>query len=356
MNVQVSTAGIYTHRVIIDHERLRATLQLEKGMSLMDIEMLIAGLELNGFIISIQRLIEPIEFQQDMPLISMNLSIGRIQAQRLVIGFQRFFMATNHVVRFAFILPLQCQLLTHNFADTPGDILIPFIFIVPQCNRLPPGWPCLQPTNWSILPVDRAYDNWYYLSLLSTVMSLKRMLHLYIVAVVRLHKIRTDEQQNDIGCIQMCIDLVLPLHSWSNLAITPRRHLAQSLQRSQMFLKLPEMPFIFSRIAVKNRYTPDRNCSHTLPAFLIMSAPFVPVEAGLASAASLRRGRPCVCRVAQEDFPLSPTETLFDREKNLIGGRWRNTGVSCGEKKANNWPIVQRPGCESGDKDHDWPS
>ena len=53
---------------------------------------------------------------------------------------------------------------------------------------------------------------------------------------------------------------------------------------------------------------------------------------------------------------LSPTENMFDIGKNLIGGKWRNKGVASGEKKGNNWSMVQRPDCGSRDEDHEWPS
>ena len=55
-----------------------------------------------------------------------------------------------------------------------------------------------------------------------------------------------------------------------------------------------------------------------------------------------KRGRPAETpwRLA----PLSPTETMFEIGKTLKRGKWRNTGVACDGKKANNWPIVQRFG------------
>src|SRR5437588_9154697 len=67
-----------------------------------------------------------------------------------------------------------------------------------------------------------------------------------------------------------------------------------------------------------------------------------------------KRGRPAETpwRLA----PLSPTETMFEIGKTLTGGKWKNTGVASGEKKVNNWSIVQRPGCGSRDEDHERPS
>src|SRR6266568_6855469 len=93
---------------------------------------------------------------------------------------------------------------------------------------------CRQNLNISknTLPINRPKndrDNNRFLSF----MAFECPFHLNTVAVIGVHKIGTDQQQDDLGFVDVLSDLMFPFGSCANIAIMPDINQSLSLQRSQ---------------------------------------------------------------------------------------------------------------------------
>src|SRR5438874_11232627 len=80
---------------------------------------------------------------------------------------------------------------------------------------------------------------------LSALMPLEGSLHLDTVAILGIHEVGTDEQENNLGGIEVLTDLVLPFASCANITIMPRRDEPLALQGPQVSLDLVEQFILF---------------------------------------------------------------------------------------------------------------
>src|SRR5258708_17377385 len=93
-------------------------------------------------------------------------------------------------------------------------------------------------------------------------MPFQRALHFDTVAVIRGYKVWANEQENDVGGIEMCVYLLLPLPSCTNVAVVPIDDETLSLQRVEMFPKLVPQFLIFMSIGVEDMERTCRLCCH----------------------------------------------------------------------------------------------
>src|SRR5260370_4803478 len=92
----------------------------------------------------------------------------------------------------------------------------------------------LQFTKRSIMPIYRTKDNRDDASLAS-IMPLHRSRHLLTVAVLRGHKSRADEEQNELSSVEMERNCLLPICSCTDFTIMPDANELLSLQQSELF-------------------------------------------------------------------------------------------------------------------------
>src|SRR5258707_1544064 len=95
-------------------------------------------------------------------------------------------------------------------------------------------------------------------------MPFQRALHLDAVAIIRGYKVWADEQENDVGGIEMRVYLLLPFLSCTNVAVVPIDDESLSLQRVEMFPKLIPQFLIFMGIGVEDIQRTCRLCCHQL--------------------------------------------------------------------------------------------
>src|SRR5437016_3039857 len=96
-------------------------------------------------------------------------------------------------------------------------------------------------------------------------MALHGLLHLFTVAVFRGNKIWADEQQDDVGCVEMLINLLFPCRTCMDVGVAPDRDQTLPLQWHEVLFKIPQQFLIFAGIAAK-----DFDCGYHrhLPSFL----------------------------------------------------------------------------------------
>src|SRR5690349_11158629 len=84
-----------------------------------------------------------------------------------------------------------------------------------------------------IVPVDRTEQERNDLRT-SLFVALDGSSHFGAVAIVRSHKVGTDQQQDDISTFQMLMEFFFPFHTSIEISIAPNRDLALSLQRHEV--------------------------------------------------------------------------------------------------------------------------
>jgi hypothetical protein len=80
-------------------------------------------------------------------------------------------------------------------------------------------------------------------------MPLQRSPHLFTVAIIRIHEVGTDEQQYDLGGIQVFTNFPFPLRSSANITIVPKFNKPLSLQGFQVFFEFLQKSFVFMSVA-----------------------------------------------------------------------------------------------------------
>ncbi len=75
-------------------------------------------------------------------------------------------------------------------------------------------------------------------------MPLECAFHLNTIAVIRVHKIWTNQQQDDLGCVEALTDLPFPFCPCANIAVMPDINQSLSLERSKIRLEFLQEEFI----------------------------------------------------------------------------------------------------------------
>src|SRR5262249_27317658 len=96
---------------------------------------------------------------------------------------------------------------------------------------------------WRSRPVDVANDHRDDARLVSA-MALEGRRHFPLVTVVGGHEVRADEQQNDVGSVEVLIDRGPPLVARADVAIVPQLNEALTLQQLQVGLELVSVQFV----------------------------------------------------------------------------------------------------------------
>ncbi len=78
------------------------------------------------------------------------------------------------------------------------------------------------------------------------------LLHLHAIAVIRCQKVRADQQQDDLGALQMGINRPGPFGPSGDAAIMPVGNNALTFQEAQMVVEFIAQPFIGVGIGVKH--------------------------------------------------------------------------------------------------------
>ena len=105
----------------------------------------------------------------------------------------------------------------------------------------------LQLSQWGVFPIHRAHEDGNDTGC-TGLMSPYGFLELDSPAIVGGEEVRTDEQENHAGRLQMAIDLVRPFCSRHDLAVVPGGDESLPLQETQMFLQFNFPELIFGSI------------------------------------------------------------------------------------------------------------
>jgi hypothetical protein len=87
-----------------------------------------------------------------------------------------------------------------------------------------------------------------------------RPFDLNVVAVVRRHEVRADQEQDHVCPIELLVDLVLPVSARRNAAIVPKIDHSLALKKLQVGIQFSTEVFILVRVAAKY----SDACSHRL--------------------------------------------------------------------------------------------
>src|SRR5438876_3377079 len=108
------------------------------------------------------------------------------------------------------------------------------------------------------LPIDRSKNDRNN-SCFFAVMPFQCAFHLHTIAVIGVHNIGADQQQDDLSFVEVLTDLPFPFGSCANIAVIPDINQSLSLQRSEIRLDFIEVWFIFMRITEEDFYCHERN-------------------------------------------------------------------------------------------------
>src|SRR6266496_611390 len=72
---------------------------------------------------------------------------------------------------------------------------------------------------------------------LSRVMPPDRNHHFFVIVVVRGYKIRTDQEKNDLRRPKVLFDLLVTLHTGTDVSIVPVDHTVRTSQERKMFIQ-----------------------------------------------------------------------------------------------------------------------
>ena len=98
-----------------------------------------------------------------------------------------------------------------------------------------------QAAEWRALPVAGAEDNGDD-ARFATLLTLQRTTHLDVVAIVGVHEIDADQQQDDVGGVQFVADSAVKRLARRDAAIMPGGNCALPLEAGQVLFKLvPEI-------------------------------------------------------------------------------------------------------------------
>src|SRR6266478_3845320 len=103
------------------------------------------------------------------------------------------------------------------------------------------------------LPINRPHNNRDHNRFLA-LMPFQGAFHLDPVAILRIHEVGADEQENYLGSIEVLTDLLFPFGACTNITIMPDSNQPLTLQRPQVSLELVEQVFIFMRITEEDFY------------------------------------------------------------------------------------------------------
>ncbi len=101
-----------------------------------------------------------------------------------------------------------------------------------------------------ILPVYRAQNNRDDAGLAS-LMALQGSRHLFLVAVVGADEVGANEQQDDVGAVEVVVDFVGPLIARKDTAIVPGLDETLPLQQLQVGFELLAQDVVFVGVAVE---------------------------------------------------------------------------------------------------------
>ena len=79
-------------------------------------------------------------------------------------------------------------------------------------------------------------------------MALQGVLHLDIEAVVRSQEIGTDQEQDDVGFLEVAVDRLLPEIAGTDLTVVPASYQALPLDQLQMLRQFVPQRFVAVRI------------------------------------------------------------------------------------------------------------
>lgn len=96
-----------------------------------------------------------------------------------------------------------------------------FVFVFPGFDWLPIFWERLQFAEWCTAPTNRANNNRND-TRTARFMACNRSCHLLVVTEIRSKEVGTDQQQNNIRCFEVFVDLYSPLLASGNLSVLPR--------------------------------------------------------------------------------------------------------------------------------------
>ena len=137
------------------------------------------------------------------------------------------------------------------FSYPSGNIGQGFITVRPTCNGPGIFGQGLELAEGATPPIDFTEDDGDHSGLFGFV-PLQGLLHFRNRAIVRLQKICADEKEDDVGRLQVGIDLTCPLLPWRNPTIMPTLDEAEAPHRAQVRLKLIAQVFVFVRIGIED--------------------------------------------------------------------------------------------------------
>ena len=97
------------------------------------------------------------------------------------------------------------------------------------------------------MPVAGAKDDRYN-ACLAPFVALHRAIHLDVIAVVGGEKVGADQEQHDVGGVQMIVDLAVEVLAGSNSAIVPSRNYALPEEAGKVLLEFVAQGFVRMRV------------------------------------------------------------------------------------------------------------
>lgn len=97
------------------------------------------------------------------------------------------------------------------------------------------------------MPIDWPQDHRDY-QRFSRRVALQGVLHLDIEAVIRSQEIGTDQQQDDVGFLEIAVDRLLPEIAGSDLTVVPASYQTLPLDQLQVLRKFVPQRFVTVRI------------------------------------------------------------------------------------------------------------
>src|ERR1700730_16156672 len=110
--------------------------------------------------------------------------------------------------------------IVHNLADAFRNIFKCLIAVSPASNGQSIRGQHLKSTKRSIDPISRTQENWNNTNFFH-LMTLDSMNHFLTIAIVRVKKIRTDQQEDHMSALQMGLNFSFPFCTSTNCAIVP---------------------------------------------------------------------------------------------------------------------------------------
>lgn len=140
------------------------------------------------------------------------------------------------------------------------DIGKRLVLIVPARDRHGASGNRLQFAERCASPFDRAKEDRNHASLICFV-ALHRPLHLHVIAIVGAQEIRTDQEQDDVGGVEMLIDLTSPFGSGADLLIVPPGDHVLPFEYRKVPLECDAEREVFARIGVEEfEWSPRDGC------------------------------------------------------------------------------------------------